>query len=156
MIAGIGQGYVLTTPLQIAVMAARMVNGGYSVKPTIVRDAKSISYDAGEITFPKVDVSDSSMEIILKGMNQVTNHPAGTAYSSRINMYGMEMGGKTGTSQVRRIYERERADDYKKEEKPWIERDHALFVGYAPVKDPKFVVSVVVAVSYTHLRAHET
>jgi len=144
MIAGIGQGYVLTTPLQIAVMAARMVNGGYSVKPTIVRDAKSISYDAGEITFPKVDVSDSSMEIILKGMNQVTNHPAGTAYSSRINMYGMEMGGKTGTSQVRRIYERERADDYKKEEKPWIERDHALFVGYAPVKDPKFVVSVVV------------
>ena len=144
MISGIGQGYVLTTPLQMAVMTSRIVNGGYAVKPFLVRDSKSVSYTSGEVNFPKVDISSSSMKIILEGMNQVTNHPAGTAYGSRINIYGMEMGGKTGTSQVRKIYERERDENYPKREKPWIERDHALFVGYAPVESPKFVVSVIV------------
>ena len=144
LISGIGQGYVLTTPLQMAVMTSRMVNGGYAVKPFLVRDNKSDSYATEGTGFPKIDISSSSMEIILKGMNQVTNHPAGTAYSSRINMYGMEMGGKTGTSQVRRIHEEEREEDYPKKIKPWIERDHALFVGYAPVKNPKFVVAIVV------------
>lgn len=144
MISGIGQGYVLTTPLQMAVMTSRIVNGGYAVKPFLVRDSKSVSYTSGEVNFPKVDISSSSMKIILEGMNQVTNHPAGTAYGSRINIYGMEMGGKTGTSQVRKIYARERDENYPKREKPWIERDHALFVGYAPVESPKFVVSVIV------------
>jgi penicillin-binding protein 2 len=79
----------------------------------------------------------------------VTNDPSGTAYRARItagddgNLWAM--GGKTGTSQVRRITAREREQGVKKnEDLPWKKRDHALFVGYAPLENPRLVISVVI------------
>ena len=78
-------------------------------------------------------------------MDRVTNNPRGTAYKARIIEEGMEMSGKTGTAQVRRISEVERGTRIlKNEERPWRERDHALFVAYAPSIKPRYAASVVV------------
>ncbi len=81
----------------------------------------------------------------MQAMDEAVNHVRGTARRSRLKDPAMAMGGKTGTSQVRRISILEREGGVRKnEEKPWRERDHALFVGYAPVQSPQYVVSVVV------------
>ncbi len=78
-------------------------------------------------------------------MERVTNSPRGTAYRARITEPDMAMAGKTGTSQVRRIDASERLAGIRKaEEKPWIERDHALFLAFAPVGAPRYSVAVVV------------
>ena len=78
-------------------------------------------------------------------MNRVTNDPRGTAFHDRITIPGMEMAGKTGTSQVRRITMSERLTGVKKnEDLPWQQRDHALFVGFAPVGAPRYAVAIVV------------
>ena len=95
--------------------------------------------------FPSLGISPASLAIIKKGTDAVTNTPLGTAFRARINEKGKEMGGKTGTAQVRRISKKERESGTIKDlNLPFEERDHALFVGYAPYKDPRFVVSVVV------------
>ncbi len=151
LISGIGQGFVLSTPLQLAVMAARLANGGRAVKPTLVRSVRR----AGEVEtadtgaeppdFPEIKIGKASLEFITGTMNAVTNTPRGTAYRARIKEPGMAMAGKTGTSQVRRISMSERQSGLiKNKQKPWIERDHAVFVGFAPVDDPRYAVAVVV------------
>ena len=143
VISSIGQGYMLTTPLQLATMTARLVNGGYAVNPWMtgyINNAKMFTQD-----FPKMDVNDSDLAIIKAGMDDVVNGPKGTARGSAINLDGMEMGGKTGTAQVKRITKEERAmANRRQEDLPWRLRHHALFVGYAPVDNPRYVCSVVV------------
>ena len=75
----------------------------------------------------------------------VTNDQRGTAFRRRIDIPGMEMAGKTGTSQVRRITMAERSTGVRKNEHlPWQFRDHALFIAYAPVHQPRYAISVVV------------
>ena len=151
LIAGIGQGFVLSTPLQLAVMAARLANGGRAVKPTLVRsvrragEVKTADTGAEPPDFPEIKIGKASLEFITGAMNAVTNTPRGTAYRARIKEPGMAMAGKTGTSQVRRISMSERQSGLiKNKQKPWIERDHAVFVGFAPVHDPRYAVAVVV------------
>ena len=147
LIAGIGQGYVLTTPLQLAVMTARLVNGGVAVVPHLTRDDVTPEGIAPRdpAAFPKIDVSAAHLEIIGRAMSGVVNSQVGTARRSAIDEEGKAMGGKTGTAQVRRITKAERETGVRKnDELPWEERDHALFVGYAPVDDPRYAVSVVV------------
>ncbi len=143
LVAGIGQGYVLTTPMQLATMTARLVNGGIAVTPTLTRRLDGVPPAARE--FASIGVSEPSLRMIRGAMDAVTNERRGTAYRARIKEAGMEMGGKTGTSQVRRITKAERERGIKKnEELPWQERDHALFVGYAPTEAPRYAVAVVV------------
>lgn len=147
LVAGIGQGYVLATPLQLAVMTARIANGGLAVKPHVARDA--IVDDEIKPRKPRrarsLGISKESLELVQKGMSAVTNEPGGTAYWTRIPDKGMEMAGKTGTSQVRRISKAERATGVKRnEDLPWELRDHALFVAYAPVDAPRYAIAVVV------------
>lgn len=147
LVAGIGQGYVLSTPLQLAVMMARLINGGVAVKPYVTHDLVDgeSALQRPEPVFPALDVSSASLAVVKKGMDAVTNTPMGTAFRARIKEKGKEMGGKTGTSQVRRISKRERESGVlKNRERPWEERDHALFVGYAPTQNPRYVISVVV------------
>lgn len=155
VIAGIGQGYVLATPLQLAVMTARLVNGGKAVKPrilmqepenTLPEDISSDMLAEFPADIPEdINVSQKDLAIVLQGMSAVSNHRRGTAFGHRISDRKGAMGGKTGTSQVRRISTAERATGVRKNKsKQWIERDHALFVGYAPVKNPRFVVSVLI------------
>lgn len=147
LVAGIGQGYVLSTPLQLAVMMARLINGGVEVEPYVTHDLVDVesTLQRPEPVFPTLGVSSSSLAVVKKGMDAVTNTPPGTAFGARIKEKGKEMGGKTGTSQVRRISKRERESGVlKNRERSWEERDHALFIGYAPTQNPRYVVSVVV------------
>jgi len=144
LIAGIGQGYLLATPLQLAVMVSRIANGGQSVRPRVVRAV-------GEREVPPpppledIGVSKTALGIVQEGMNMVSNHPRGTAFRARIAEPGMELAGKTGTAQVRRISRAERETRVlSNEELEWRQRDHALFVAYAPVDNPKYAISVVI------------
>lgn len=144
LISGIGQGFILTTPLQLAVMTARIANGGKAVVPRLIRP---VGEDGKEIepVFKGLGVSKRSLDVVREGMNRVTNVQRGTAYRARISEEGMEMSGKTGTAQVRRISKAERETRVlKNHERPWRERDHALFVGYAPSDNPRYAVAVVV------------
>ena len=143
VVNAIGQGFVLTTPLQLAVMTARLVNGGYAVKPYItaqIGDRGRIQENPAKIE----GVREDFLKIILKGMESVVNEAGGTAYGSRIVEPGLEMGGKTGTAQVVRITKEQRRLRIKNEDLPWEQRHHALFVGYAPIHAPRYVCSVVV------------
>ena len=142
IIASIGQGYVQATPLQLAVMTARLINGGYAVKPWItgyVGDTPQMQKE-----WPKIDLSPAHLDIIKRGMEQVVNDPQGTAYGSRIQNPEIAMAGKTGTAQVRKITMQQRREGIKNEDLIWHNRHHALFVGYAPMENPRYVASVVV------------
>jgi penicillin-binding protein 2 len=144
LVIGIGQGYVLATPLQLAVMAARLANGGYMLNPRLVRSNDAAGGKKNQRR-QSLGLSAATLGPVLEGMRGVTQSQRGTAYGARITKAGLAMAGKTGTSQVRRITTREREmPKSKKEEKPWDERDHALFVGFAPVDRPRYAVSVLI------------
>ena len=137
VIAGIGQGFVLTTPMQLAVMTARLANGKSALEPRLFKTNDTIP------EFNPLDISPSIIRSLQKGMRSVTNGTLGTA--RRYDLPEIGMSGKTGTVQVKRITEAQReAGIIDNIDRPWKERDHALFVGYAPVKNPKYAVTVVV------------
>jgi penicillin-binding protein 2 len=150
LIAGIGQGYVLATPLQLAIMTARLVNGGFAVTPRLTREVRvgfseEIERHEPVGPFKSIGLNPLHVEWVRAETDAVVNEPGGTAYTARIAKRGFEMGGKTGTSQVRRISKAERDHGLKKNnELPWNERDHALFVGYAPIAAPRYAAAVVV------------
>jgi len=142
IVAAIGQGYMLATPLQLATMTARLVNNGKAVKPVLVR---SIEEEGSKIPeWEDTKFNKAHLDIVRRGMIEVVNDPRGTAIGSRIKEEPYSMGGKTGTSQVRRITAEQRAAGVKNESLPWKFRHHALFVGYGPVEDPKYVTAVIV------------
>ena len=143
LIAAIGQGYIQTTPLQLAVMTARIASGK-AVVPRLLRDP---SANATPIIFPDMNIPADYLKIAQDGMWAVVNEVRGTAYTKRMDYNGYQYSGKTGTAQVRRISreERYRAGGVTKNENlPWEQRDHALFVGYAPSDKPRYAISVVI------------
>lgn len=145
VIAGIGQGSVLATPLQIATMVARLVTGRVVI-PHFIREA-GVMAAAGDTAadFPVLGLDPDALALVLDGMNAVVNEPGGTAYAERITEPGLAMGGKSGTSQVRRITEYEREHGLRPVAQiPWKDRDHALFVAFAPVGAPRYVCAAVV------------
>lgn len=144
LVASIGQGFYLTTPLQLAVMVSRMVNGGRAVKPWISGYVGNKFIGRTEEAWPEMGLSEQHLAMIRKGMEAVVNSPGGTAYGSRIKEEGKEMGGKTGTAQVQRITKEQRRLGVKNEDLPWAQRHHALFVGYAPMQNPQYACAVVV------------
>lgn len=147
LVASIGQGYVLTTPLQLVTMTARLVNGGFAVSPHLTRDLvqERRLAERPQVNFPPIGVPQANLAVMLRGMRAVVNDPRGTAFRQRIVDQNWTYGGKTGTSQVRRITEEERRVGLRKPEQvPWRERDHALFVGYAPLESPRYAISVIV------------
>ena len=144
LITGIGQGYLLTSPLQLAVMAARLANGGKAIKPHLLR-----SVGPRLITPPEdkpLEIDPKHLELVRDGMNAVSNEPGGTAYMSRISDLGnLTLAGKTGSAQVRRISKAERDVGVKKnEDLPWEQRDHALFIAFAPVIAPRYSIGMIV------------
>ena len=147
LLAAIGQGFVLTTPLQLATMVARLANGGKAITPFVARDIVDRNKLTSRTDLPASDMglNPKHLRMVLKSMEAVINNQWGTAYRARIMVPGMGMGGKTGTSQVRRITQAERDSGIlKNEQLPWKRRDHALFVGFAPIKYPRYAVSVVI------------
>ncbi|MBK8906428.1 MAG: penicillin-binding protein 2 [Rhodospirillales bacterium] len=147
LIAGIGQGFVLSTPLQLAVMTARIANGREQVMPHVVRPgAAGAAAQPPNAGAPEpLGISPAHLQVVRDGMIGVVNGSRGTARRAAITENGMEMAGKTGTSQVRRITAAERAAGISKnEDLPWERRDHALFVGYAPIQAPRYAVAVII------------
>ena len=132
--AAIGQGYVLATPLQLAVMTARLASGR-GVEPRLVKRIGGVEQPSG--AGEDLGISEDHLRQIRRGMFAVSNHRKGTAYSSRIADTEIRMAGKTGTAQVR-------SSIVDNEEVPWEQRDHALFVNFAPYENPKYAVAVVV------------
>jgi penicillin-binding protein 2 len=146
LVAGIGQGFVLTTPLQLAVMTSRLASGK-AVEPHLFHGVVS-----GGVVRPldvpsvaDIKISSEVRQLVMGGMNAVSNTERGTAYRARIKEPGFELAGKTGTAQVKRISKHERDTRVlKNKERPWKDRDHALFVAFAPVEKPRYAIAVVV------------
>ena len=139
--SSIGQGYVLSSPLQLAVMMARIATGN-EILPKLIKSINGFESDAvpGELSLNK-----NNLKLIRKALFEVTNDKRGTAYHSRVLDKKSKIIGKSGTSQVRNISTVERTlGVLENKDLPWDQRDHALFVNYAPYDDPKIAVSVVV------------
>jgi penicillin-binding protein 2 len=140
--AAIGQGYVLSTPLQLAVMTARLATGR-AVEPRIVRAVNGIERTPPVV--PSLGLDERFLREIRRAMYSVCQTERGTAWSSRIDAAEVRMAGKTGTSQVRNITAAERARGVvSNDQLPWNRRDHALFVAFAPHDAPRIAVSLVV------------
>ena len=140
--SAIGQGYMLASPLQLAVMTARLATGR-AIEPRLVRSVDGVEEPLG--ANEPLGLNENNLRQVRRGMNAVMNDRRGTAYKSRIVAEGMRMAGKTGTSQVRNITAAERAAGViNNRDLPWERRDHALFVAFAPVEAPRYAVSVVV------------
>ena len=140
--AGIGQGYFLTSSAQLSLALAQIVNGGKKLDPSIIvkknaADSK-IKYDG------RIIANLNHLEFIKQSLIDATNAVGGTSYRSRING-NFKMGGKTGTSQVRVISKKERdAGIIKNKDLPWEERDHGLFIGYGPIDNPLYALSIII------------
>jgi penicillin-binding protein 2 len=134
--AAIGQGYVLATPLQMAVMTARLATGR-AVTPALVLEAAPSPH-------PALEIAPAHLQAVRRGMIAVVNEDGGTGHNAQLDddddRFGdVRIAGKTGTSQVHHKSSRVSADELR-----WEQRDHALFVGYAPVRQPRFAVAAVV------------
>jgi penicillin-binding protein 2 len=163
--AGIGQGYFLSTPLQLCLMTAQLANGGFKIKPRIVVDKNDIANNLQKyLDFRKENPNDLSsvdsrvfnfnlqplfrnqenINFIKDAMFAATNEVGGTSYRSRHTNKKFMFAGKTGSSQIKRFTEAQRKAEVKQKDITYKERDHAWFVAFAPVKNPKYAISVLV------------
>jgi penicillin-binding protein 2 len=134
LITGIGQGYILATPMQICKSIAELANGGYVVNPTFYLDEKS--------KLSRMDFDAENIKIINEALVAATNEPGGTSYSSRLNGK-LKFAGKTGTSQVTKLTVKDREDNANPNSREYKYRDHSLFAGFGPVEEPKYAIAVV-------------
>ena len=160
LISGIGQGYFQTTPLQLCLMMSQLANGGYEIKPRIIDDKYALqtiidawreefTYKNNDINFNnsklvKLYKNQENIKFVLDALYGATNEPMGTSYRSRLTQSEYMFAGKTGTSQIRRITAEERELNLKQKDLPYERRDHALFIAFAPYKNPRYAFSVVV------------
>ena len=138
LITSIGQGYNLTSPLQLASLYSALLNGGRFPSPKLIKNEPS-KY-LGE------ELNSNHQQAILNALKAAVQEPSGTAYKLNLdNPNFVKIGGKTGTSQVVRIKEEDREDDlYKTKEIEDRFKDHSVFVGYAPIDEPKYIASVII------------
>ena len=141
--ASIGQGYVSSSPLQLAVMTARLASGKM-INPRLIKSIDGLAQNT-DTGFADLGINENSLRFVRRAMFAVSNDRKGTAYGSRIINDAFRLAGKTGTSQVRNITEAERRQGVTSNaDLPWERRDHALFVNYAPYDNPKIAVATVV------------
>ena len=147
---GIGQGYMTSTPLQLAIMTARIANGGYEVQPNLLLAKATPREELGpppprsKPVAPSLRLNPQHLALIRDGMNQVVNSGLGTANALRSRDPALAFAGKTGTAQVKRITERERDMGITQDQLPWHLRHHALFVCFGPVDNPRYACAVIV------------
>lgn len=131
----IGQGYMLVNPLQLGVMAAR-IGSGVNLTPRLVRRR-------GDPAAASLGLNPAHLALVHAAMRDVVSG-AGTAGASRLRVPGVEMGGKTGSAQVRRITMAERRSGVLSNEAlAWRLRDHGHFIAFAPVDTPRYACAVV-------------
>ena len=129
---GVGQGYMLTTPLHLALISGILASkGNYKLPYLATSNEESLSINT--------DMSDSDWEKLNKALIDVIYSPNGTGF--RINAGALKLAGKSGTAQVVDINSREEYDEVRKNNNL---RDHAIFIGYAPYDDPKFSIAVII------------
>jgi penicillin-binding protein 2 len=135
--SSIGQGYVLANPLQLALMAGRIASGR-DIDPRLL-------FDHHHGVAPMMDIDPQHIAFVRAAMGGVVNSGIGTAARARLPIPGIQMGGKTGTAQVRRITMAERARGVRSNASlPWKFRDHALFIGFAPVENPRYAAAAII------------
>ena len=161
--SGIGQGYFQSTPIQLCLMTAQIANGGFEIKPRIIFDdnrnnlkeyLKFKNENPGQPLPQELLVSNfdlkplfknqENIKIIKDAMYSSSNEPGGTSYRSRLEDKRFTFAGKTGSSQIKKFTEAQREAEVKQESLDYKDRDHALFIAFAPVNDPKYAISVVV------------
>ena len=172
LITGIGQGYFLTTPLQLCLMMAQLANGGYEIKPRIIDDKYALQpridawrkefallnknlknnndqntkteFNETETGLKRLFKNKENIKFVLDALYGATNEPMGTSYRSRLVKPEYVYAGKTGTSQIRTITKEERELKLKQIELPYKKRDHALFIAFAPYEKPRYAISIVI------------
>jgi len=166
LITGIGQGYFLSTPLELCLMIAQFANGGYKIKPRIIEDGSKINIainewksslesnpnewglqdfrEFGSNFMSPLFRNKENIKFINDALYGATNEVMGTSYRSRHTKEKYIYAGKTGTSQVKKVTEEQRELEIKNEDLPYKERDHGLFVGFAPYKNPQYALSVII------------
>jgi penicillin-binding protein 2 len=163
--SGIGQGYFLTTPLQLSLMTAQIANGGFKIKPRILIDENDQDSDLQKFLNYKdatpgnvMSLSDKifnfdlqplfrnqeNINLIKEAMFAATNEIGGTSYRSRHKNKNFMFAGKTGSSQIKRFTPEQREAEVKQEDISYLDRDHAWFVAFAPVSEPRYAISVLV------------
>jgi penicillin-binding protein 2 len=144
VIAAIGQGYVLSTPLQLAVMTASVANGGQVLRPQVVKRIEGwdgqVLHEAQPEVLKTVDFGAANLAAVQRSLEAAVNDPQATGRASRLDEF--KVAGKTGTAQVVRLRDDDR--DRASRVTPYRHRDHALFVAYAPADAPQIAVAVVV------------
>ena len=162
LISGIGQGYFQTTPIQICLMMAQLANGGYAIKPRIINDEDSLKptvdawrekftyensdldIDIDNVGLKKLYRNKENVKFVLDSLYGATNEVMGTSYASRHRKGKYLYAGKTGTSQIRTITLEERELKLKNKDLPYEKRDHSLFTAFAPYKNPRYALSIVI------------
>jgi len=174
LISGIGQGYFQSTPIQICLMTAQLANGGYKIVPKIIKDENSDQLlfkawrkkfqeekkESTEETFQIPEVlkkyvsnefylmplyrNKENIKFVQDALYGATNEPRGTSYGSRYLKSKYIYAGKTGTSQVAKFTEEQRKLKIKYKDLPYEKRDHALFTAFAPYKNPRYAITVVI------------
>jgi penicillin-binding protein 2 len=135
IISGIGQGFILSNCLQMAIMMGRVASNK-NISPKLIKDDR-------EINFSDLNLQQKNINAVLSGLEKVLQ-AGGTASGSAINVFGKKMGGKTGTSQVRSISLAERETGVlTNDELQWNGRHRGLFVGYAPTDNPKYAICTI-------------
>jgi penicillin-binding protein 2 len=161
--SGIGQGYFQSTPIQLCLMTAQIANGGFEIKPRILFD-KSNNNLRDYIKFKKEKIDQTlsvdqainnfnikplfknqeNIKLVKDAMFSSSNEPGGTSYRHRMEDPKFTFAGKTGSSQIKRFTEAQREAEVKQNDLNYKDRDHALFIAFAPYNDPKYAISVVV------------
>jgi penicillin-binding protein 2 len=145
VVAGIGQGYIQVTPLQLATYAARVATGR-KVEPHLTRKlGGELQSGSKPEDWRSLGLTERSMHLVREGMWAVVNEAGGTAPASKLPDARWQMAGKTGSAQVRRVSREQREQgNYDSSKLPWEFRPHALFVAFAPYDAPRYALSVVV------------
>ncbi|MCQ9155549.1 penicillin-binding protein 2 [Acidomonas methanolica] len=143
--AGIGQGFVQVTPLELATYVSRIASGR-NVEPHLVRRVNDRFSDQTDVTAaPALEIEPAHLDVIRGGMFDVVNAPHGTAPKARLDIPGVQMAGKTGSAQVRHISRALReSGHFNSMSLPWEERPHALFICFAPFDAPRYALAVVI------------
>ena len=161
--SGIGQGYFQSTPIQLCLMTAQIANGGFKIDPRIIFDKSNndlrnyIKYKKEKpneplppelliknFTLKQLFKDQENINIVKDAMFSSSNEPGGTSYRHRMEDPKFTFAGKTGSSQIKRFTKEQREAEVKQIDLDYKDRDHALFVAFAPYKDPKYAISVVV------------
>ena len=163
--SGIGQGYFQSTPMQLCLMTAQLANGGYEIKPRLLTGSNKKSNKLKEYIKYKNEnpnsiltldllVANFNLNPLFKNQENInfikdamfasTNEPGGTSYRSRLTDKKFRYAGKTGSSQVKKFTTEQRKLEVKQKDLDYKDRDHALFIAFAPYDDPKYAISVIV------------